>query len=649
MSDAPVLDRSKPFTRESAPVLDRSKPFTREGAVDGGERLVGGYWQSQPPSRPLSESAPTKTGIARYLDESIAGLSDAAKTIGPDAASLAKDLLQGLLPTEEGARAGGRAVGKIGDVAAFATGGFGGPEGAAMPREAKGPTTIEQIVGREIEKVTPAAKAPPAPSPAASRYQDFKDQGITPSVPVVGQGMASGLAAQAGRVLPFSPVGKRIEQNVGEAQAASERAASQYGEATPEQGGAVTQNALKGYAADKTAGERNYKEFWNLMQGAPKAPVTRTLGVLDQVRGRFPNAPELKDIWPGSSQIGTMQRALTPRTETIPAKTSAILDQSGRPTVTSPAQTVQRGGVLSIPELKELKTKVGSLLENAVPGETSIPRGQVKQLYGAVKADLMAAAAAKGPQAAQALVKADANFSLRMGVLDRLAPMLAKDAPEAVWTAINQAAGAGKGDVGLLRTAKRIMAPDDWKNVGAAMIRRLGAPMPGVPRAPGQPEFSVGGFSTNWRKMSDKAKDVIFGDDVYGSPRAGLEQLYRVTSSLQNAQRLGNTSNTYNIGVTAAAIEAVFLAIQNGHLPLKEMGALGGAYGLSKALMSPRLAKILYEMPKTLKPGGSMADTRDALLAKLAPAISPAARTLGAAAVGRPRRDPEERHSVGAE
>ena len=136
-------------------------------------------------------------------------------------------------------------------------------------------------IGRGVGPRNPAATA---------RLQDFEGQGITPNIPAVGQGRAAGLAAQASRILPFSPVQRGIAQNTVEAQAATERAASQYGTAADEfAGGNVARNAMTRFAADKSQAASDYGTFFGHMQGAPDAPIPNTLRVLSDFKGRFPN------------------------------------------------------------------------------------------------------------------------------------------------------------------------------------------------------------------------------------------------------------------------------------------------------------------------------------------------------------------------
>jgi hypothetical protein len=433
-----------------------------------------------------------------------------------------------------------------------------------------------------------------APTAAASRLADFEGQGVTPSIPAIGQTKPTALAARVGSALPASPVGRGFERNVGEAAQAAEARAGELGTASADAGGSIAQNALKRFAADKTQTTQKYDEFWRLMHGAPNAPVTQTLRVLNDIHGRFPNAPELEGLFT-NPKLDRMREAMTPRTVTTPGTTSPILNQYGMPSAVTPATTTQRGGALSIPELKELKTQVGYLLEKP-PAE--IPRSQLKALYGSLSNDLRGAAAQRSPAAARALAVADATFARRMTMMDQLSTLVDKDAPEPVFRALEMAAGEGAGArAGLLRTAKEAIGPKDWADVGASMVRRLGNPRPGMPRDPNVPDFSVDAFSTNWQKLSPKAKDVLFGPDNPGTPRAGLEQLGRVTADLRNLGRMSGHAGHFGpmqaAGVSSIITELITM-MSMGRAPIKELAGLSGAYGVSKMLMTPWFAKMAY-------------------------------------------------------
>ena len=572
MSDIPKFDPSKPFTRET-PKFDPSKPFTREGDASS-------------PAKPSS-----------ILDT----IWNATKSV----ASKSGDIIESMWNT---VGSGGNLLGIPGKNALDRSAEFDVPYKPGMTAGQMIPPNWQQNpmlgafgagnIGRMMGPRNPAATA---------RLQDFEGQGVTPSVPAVGQGRATGLAAQAGRILPFSPVQRGIAQNTVETQAATERAAAQYGTAADEfAGGNVARNAMTRFAADKSQAASDYGTFFGHMQGAPDAPIPNTLRVLSDLKGRFPNAPGLTDIFT-SPPILRMNQELQPRTVNIPGKTSPILNQFGQPTAVTAAQTVQRGGKLGMDELKAMRSKIGEQLEAPTIGPDSIPRGQLKQLYGALTQDMRMAAGARGPDAVRALVKAEGNYKIRMGIIDRLDTITNKDAPEGVFQAIDRAATTGGGqDAGLLGAIKRTATPDEWNDVAAAVVRRLGNPKPGVPRAPGEPDFSVGSVATNWRKLTPRAKNMLFGPDKPGTPRAGLEELSRVASSLQNVGKLANTSHSAEVGAAFAMVGELFGSLAAGRVPIPELAAYTGSYGASKLLMSPAFARWMYKLPSVVNSAPAM-------------------------------------------
>jgi len=579
MSDAapspPPFDPSKPFTQAGGatpPPFDPSKPFTTVTPA------------VPVPAKPLSVADQMATYTQRMREPNAGAIDLSAATGMPPALERSAEI-SAAHPYEPGMKAG-QVMGsdRLADPMLY---GFS-------------PGNI----GR--------ASVPPGNPAATARLKDFEAQGITPSVPVVGQGRATGIAAQAGRILPFSPVQRGIERNTLEMQGATERAAAGLGTAVDEfAGGNVARNAMTRFASDKSQAKSDYNTFFGHMRGAPDAPIPNTLRVLTDLKGRFPNAPGLTGIFT-APPILRMEEELRPRTVSIPGQTSPVLNQFGQPTTVTPAQTVQKGGKLGMDELKAMRSRIGEKLESPTIGPDSIPRGELKQLYGALTEDMRSAAAARGPAAVRALAKAEGNYKIRMGIIDRLDAITNKDAPEGVFQALDRAATTGGGqDSGLLSAVKRVTTPAEWNDIGSAVIRRLGNPKPGQPRAPGEPDFSVGSLATNWRKLTPRAKDMLFGPDKPGTPRAGLEELSRVAASLQNVGKLANTSHTAEVGAAFAMVGELFGSLAAGRVPIPELAAYAGSYGASKLLMSPAFARWLYKAPSlvgsTPSPAGASA------------------------------------------
>jgi hypothetical protein len=534
---------------------------------------------SQADASPLSS---LWQSLKSYGAESTAALSEGARQLPGEVGGFVSDIGQALLPTRAGAEAGGRVVGKLGDVGAFLSGGGAGP---TLPPSGRGIQGVPRTPGQQT-------------------LQDFERLRMTPSVPAITQNRPVAPLVRGARALPFSPVeqglGQRARQEAGEA---AERFAAQQGAAqTPEQAGNIAQNAVNRFAADKTQAATDYNEFDRLMHGAPPAPMTRTLQLLNDLRGRFPNAPELGGLFT-NPKFSSMRSALTPRVEVTPPEVSGILDASGRPIVTRPEMQTQRGGDLSMPEIKELRSQVGYLIEHPQYGPENIPKAQLRSLYGAMTNDMRAAAAQRGPAAIKALTRATINYGIRQRVMERLEPLIKPDAPETAFARLNTAAqSTGSADAQLLKTAKDIMRPDEWNDIGSAMIRRLGFPQ-GIERADTLgSDFALSAFDRNWKRMSGRAKDLFFGEDAPGTTRNGLETLARVARNKALGPRAGAAGSSLGrMALESTVVEAVLRSAVTGKLPMAELGGIGGAYGLSKLMMSPRFARWLYQLPQTIQ------------------------------------------------
>jgi hypothetical protein len=313
-----------------------------------------------------------------------------------------------------------------------------------------------------------------------------------------------------------------------------------------------------------------YSTFDSLMQGVGQVPLTNTMKTLGAPMARFPSSPELG-------------AALT------------------NPKLQSLSDTLTKaGGTLTFPELQELRSAIGRSISDPTL-INDIPRSDLKNVYRGISADLESAAANQSPEALDAFQRANQFYGDQVKTIDALSPLLS-GSPEQSFAKINQAAGSTAGaNVALLRQAQSVMPADDWNNVGAAVIRRLGEPPPSAQNALQTP-FSASSFATNWNKLSDAAKDVLFGPDTAGSNRSDLEALARVAQAQKNVAGLANTSQSAGhliLGGAGALLgERVF---EDPGMLLSHLGAaVGGAVGArlnAQALMSPGFARWLYQMP----------------------------------------------------
>lgn len=482
----------------------------------------------------------------------------------------------------------------------------------------------------------------PAPPPGMQQqlYRDFTNQQVTPRVPTVGQGRGAALTSNIAKILPFS--GRAVQQAEREDVAATARAADRnaaqlgqpgapdvagervgdairrwieglgsqarqtagrMGQADePFAAGSVVRNALRRFAADTSQAKADYGRFRDLMQGAPPVSLAHTNQLLDELMGQFPSAPQLEGLMT-PAPIARAHEALAPRTVQIPARTSPMLDPQGNPIVTAPAQTVQRGGTLTWPEIEKLRSNVGYQLENPGAGPDTIPRGALKRLYGALTQDMEIAAQARGPDAFKALKTATGNYKIRMDLIDRLEPLITAEAPERVFARLNSAAmSSGTADAGLLRAAKSNMTPAEWGNVGATIIEGMGKPRAGSKDVFANPDFSPQAFAQNWGKLSNRAKDTLFGPAGPNTPRAALERLSRQATARQGLVKLVSTdkaetafSNLNGAAGSGASGNTGLLRQARGVMTPQEWGDFGATVVARLGLPTKGAADVLAD------------------------------------------------------
>lgn len=178
------------------------------------------YQEVDPTGAPLREVDSTGAPLGRskqdprapsiavpgFWQKSVQDLVSGGREIASDAVGLGADVFRALAPTEEGARAGGRVVGKLGDITTFITGGLTSPIGLDVPvpgaqvrglpgAPTPGPRTVAGLAtGLDIR---PQPRPLPAPQlrlpPPETMY--IPGQGWTST----GQGMIPGRPGAIGR------------------------------------------------------------------------------------------------------------------------------------------------------------------------------------------------------------------------------------------------------------------------------------------------------------------------------------------------------------------------------------------------------------------------------------------------------------------
>jgi hypothetical protein len=253
---------------------------------------------------------------------------------------------------------------------------------------------------------------------------------------------------------------------------------------------------------------------------------------------------------------------------------------------------VGAGDSLPYAALSRVRSQVGDLIggNELISG---IPRGQLKQLYGALSDDMGVAVQNAGPQAANAWQQAQSFYRTGIDRMDQLDSLVNRQGgPEAIFRSAMSGSDYGGS---RLRTILGSIAPDQRNTVAATVLDRMGRAPAGNQNAAGD-VYSPQTFLTNWNRMSDEAKTALFGDEGT-TAREHLENTAGVAQNIKEGSKVfANASGTAG-GMNQSELFKNGVTLGMGALLGGAGGAAGAAggligvpasaYALSKGMISP--------------------------------------------------------------
>jgi hypothetical protein len=287
------------------------------------------------------------------------------------------------------------------------------------------------------------------------------------------------------------------------------------------------------------------------------------------------------------------------------------------------------GGSTQLPysAATQLRTALGNSIDWGFSPADPVANAALKQVHGALKADIDAGASAISPEASQAVSDARSLYAANQARRDFLNSIIEKaGGPEAVYAAATNGTKQGATKIDGVMKA---LDPEQQNLVRATVIDRLGKAIPSQQNATGS-AFDSGTFLTNWNKLDPAAKDALFGKSGNaGTLRAGLDSLAKTVATVRSSSLLKNPSGSgaavgHGLGL-ASLLEGggALLAGHPGHL-----AAAGGAVManniLARALTNPRVVHWLATSTKL--PAGALPNAVTQL-----------------AQLGRAKNDPEAR------
>lgn len=461
-----------------------------------------------------------------------------------------------------------------------------------------GATSLGRVLG--VGAVTnPVTRLPGGVAATADRtadlMQDFNRAKVDPTLPAIAQNRGVSTIAQTFRDTPLAggPVARGSQRSVEQTGKAAETVASGYGEATtPVQAGRGIQSGAQRFVSGENAAVS--------ADDAIRLP-TRATSMQQKADALYGRAGAMIDK---TAQIGldntvAALEGVGKRFGSNPEFGATLVD----PKFASWAEKLKTSGTLTWDELKEFRSYIGRKIAQPMV-VADIPRADLKNLYAGISKDLSKAAGdLGGPAAQRAYAQADKYWSAGMGRVEKaLADVLKVDNPEAAYQQIISAAQAkgARADIGKLYALRRSMSDEEWSDVASTVISQMGRKTAGVSDPMQSVNFSPATFVTEYEKLSDQAKAVLFRSTGNAELKKSLDSLVNVAAAQKNVERLANVSGTGRVGISAA-IGAGTIA----DLP-KTMAVLGGVYGAGQLMMWPPFVRWLTAT-NSMKTPASMA------------------------------------------
>jgi hypothetical protein len=369
-------------------------------------------------------------------------------------------------------------------------------------------------------------------------------------------------------------------------------------------GEALTSVSGRPTATPHIIGENVEESFKNWIGPKARSAMNKIYGTAD----KYINAGNLNDL----PAVKAFKERELNRLATMGKKTSPALAQLDDILKLDKTQ----GGV-TYHGIRDTKRFISDLINDSDRlGQAGINKNELRGIEKALIQDTEAAAAnsaEKGFSAAQAKAAHNQAEKLAGEVLERkgqLANIIGSKSrsDEGIISKLYNMSLNGSGaDFTALDAARRSMKPAEWQNVRGEIIHMMGK------MGAGDKPFSPANFLTQFNKMPQHTRDVVFGPK--GSPyRQHIDDIATMAQSIGETGAYVNTSKTAHVTHALDMLKKIAIpsaAVIGGYEQAKEgeYGALAGELTmgglLAAALSSPRGAYSLSNYLKHATPASA--------------------------------------------
>ena len=301
------------------------------------------------------------------------------------------------------------------------------------------------------------------------------------------------------------------------------------------------------------------------------------------------------------SQIDQNAKFTMPRTDATLNRIMADRQAAGWP---NPAEGLEQfrniagGATFNGAHRARVDARNAGNMLNPHPGYNA---ADYNRLTGAMTADLREivqhAAKGKNPQSAvQAFNEAEMQFG-RIAEQNKILSKLVNAGREGAVGALLNAANEKSGNLKLLAQLRQQMKPDEFSLIGGTLLHELGWDAK-------TKEFSLAKFVTNWNKLSDGAKRVLFDP-------AHLRNINDIVGMGTHIKRALETANRSHTGGTLIAWDALKTAAEGAiaagagaigpHQFALSIGTFATANLLTRWLASPAKAASIAAWSRNMR------------------------------------------------
>lgn len=249
---------------------------------------------------------------------------------------------------------------------------------------------------------------------------------------------------------------------------------------------------------------------------------------------------------------------------------------------------IANNGQLRWGTIKALRSEIGEAISNPQLVD-NIPKGQLKQLYGALTED-MKQAATLAPNGLRAFNRANSFYTAGSNRIEgTLQRTVDARVPEQAFNLAMQGSKQGATDLWALRRSVSKSSPDQWGEVSSAVLNNLGRKAGG--------EFSLESFLTQWNRIGPEAKAALFQGKPFQTYAKDLDDIATIAKAAGTTAQMANRSNTSgNVHLLSVLTGGTGYASMTGDV----VGAMKAAtaatvapWATAKLMTSPRFVKWL--------------------------------------------------------